>query len=221
MIDRVNIPIYSKGKYVMKRNVLIKFVALICLAAFAFSAFSICFAEERAASEAEEGFTKEERLINTIYLQDLNYAAAVNGVLAVIDPENKAIMPYMNGEKLYVPIRFVFESVGLEVSWNQPEKCVSVFLDGIEYRLYTKTSTFALGGFEKVLDNECVIKNGTTYVALEDVTNIITCKTHFYPEYKSAVIAFSNEDWIPEREAEQQAFSAMEFAISPFFKMFT
>ncbi len=203
----------------MKKNILIKFIALICLATFAF-AFTVCFAEGDEAAAWQE-ITKEQRLKNTIYLQDLNYAAAVDGVLTVIDPQNKAIMPQMKDGKLYVPIRFVFESAGLEVGWNQEKKCVSVWLGETEYRLFTGTSTFALGGFERKLDNDCFIERGATYVALEDVTDIITCQTYYFPEYHSAVIAFSEHEWIPERDAEKQAVSAMEFAISPFFKMFT
>ncbi len=205
----------------MKRTVLIKCVALLCMTMLVFSTAVICFAEEEAVPEIQQELTREQRLKNTIYLQDLNYAAAVDGVLTVINSDDKTIMPQMSDGKLYVPIRFVFESVGLGVTWNSEKKCVSVWNGNTEYRLFTKTSTFALGGFERKLDNDCFIQNGTTYVALEDVTNIITCQTYYFPEYHSAVIAFSEHEWIPEREAEIQAVSAMEFAVSPFFKMFT
>ena len=71
----------------------------------------------------------------------------------------------------------------------------------------------------KNLENPCFIENGTTFVAFDDISDIISCKTFYFESYKSGVI-YMGEDWDSERKAEKDALSAMEFAVSPFFKMF-
>ena len=77
----------------------------------------------------------------------------------------------------------------------------------------------SIGENSKQLPNPCYIENGTTYVAFDDIDEIIGCNTYFFEEYKSGVI-LAGEEWNSERQAEKDALRAMEFAISPFFKMF-
>lgn len=163
--------------------------------------------------------TKSERLRGTVYFQNLNYGASCDGVLTVINPADKSVMPKMYNEKLYVPLRFVLEYYGVEVSWEHESKTVIMTANNNSYRLCVPDSSMTLGERTKELTNPCFIEKGTTLVALDDLPNIVTCSVKYFPVYKSGVV-FVGESWNDEREAERQALSAMEFAVSPFFKMF-
>lgn len=167
----------------------------------------------------KEELTKQQRLKGTIYFQNLNYAAACDGVLTVINKNDKTIMPTSVAGKLYVPLRFILEYYGAEVSWEHETKTVVISAGKNVFRLSTKDSSLWYGDRSKSLDNSCFINKGTTFVAFEDVSDIIVCDTYYYEEYNAGVIAMG-EKWDPERQAEKEAVSAMEFALSPFFKMF-
>lgn len=193
----------------------------VCLAIV----FSICTFFASASDVAEKTqalpeMTKQERLKGTIYLQNLNYAAACDGVLTVINPNDKTITPLFRENEFYVPLRFVLEHYGVKVSWEHETKTVLMMAGEKEYRLSTKDSVMSIGENTKQLPNSCFIINGTTYVDFDDIAKIINCKIYYFNSYNAGVIAVG-EEWNSERQAEQDALRAMEFAVSPFFKMFT
>lgn len=163
--------------------------------------------------------TKQQRLERTVYLQNLNYAAACDGVLTVINPNDKTVTPIYNDNKFYIPLRFVLEYYGVVVSWEHETKTVIMTAGNKEYRLSTRDSVMSIGENSKQLSNSCIIIEGTTYVAFDDISEIIGCNTYYFEDYKSGVI-IAGEEWNSERQAEKDALRAMEFAISPFFKMF-
>lgn len=206
----------------MKSGALFKILACICVC-LVISSFCTAFASTenagKAVSERQE-MTKQQRLEKTVYLQNLNYAAACDGVLTVINTADKTVTPLFYNEGFYVPLRFVLETYGVVVSWEHETKTVVMVAASKEYRLSTQDTVMSYGDKTKALANPCFIRNGTTYVAFDDVSEIIGCKTYYFDEYKAGVIAIG-EDWDSERQAEKDALKAMEFAVSPFFKMFT
>jgi len=205
----------------MKTRALFKTIVCLCVC-FVILSFCTAFANTgnsgKTASDGQE-MTKQQRLDKTIYLQNLNYAAACDGVLTVINPADKTVTPVIYNQKFYVPLRFVLETYGVVVSWEHETKTVVMAAVNKEYRLSTSDTVMSYGDKTKALANPCFIRNGTTYVAFDDISEIIGCKTYYFDEYKAGVIAIG-EDWDSERQAEKDALGAMEFAVSPFFKMF-
>ncbi len=196
---------------------------LVCVALFVgMSAVLFCTAVAATSISGEGLFpemTKQKRLEKTVYLQNLNYAAACDGVLTVINPNDKTITPLYNEGKFYIPLRFVLEYYGVGVSWEHETKTVVMTAGERQYRLSTDDSVMSIGENTKQLPNPCFIDRGTTFVAFDDISEIIGCNTCYFEEYKSGVIAVG-EKWDSERQAEKEALNAMEFAVSPFFKMF-
>lgn len=192
-----------KGRYLLRLTAAMIAFSLLC--------GILCAAQE---------MTKEQRLENTLYLQWNNYSSAKDGVLVVIDRDDKSVTPRMLDGTFYVPLRFVLESFGVEVGWDDDEKCVVISGGAKRILLSVNNDEVSLGTIKEKLSGDCFIQDGRTYLALEDVSKLIKCNTHFYASHNAAVIAVG-EDWNSERDAEKQAHSAMEFAVSPFFKMFT
>lgn len=207
----------------MKKKSKVSLFLAVFVIAFSLFGANVFSAEndvlENAQTLSDGEMTKSERLRGTVYFQNLNYGTACDGVLTVINSNDKSVMPKMHGEKLYVPLRFVLEYYGVCVSWEHESKTVVITANQNVYRLCVPESSMMLGERMKKLSNPCYIEKGTTFVALDDLPNIVTCSVKYFPEYQSGVV-FVGEDWKEEREAERQALSAMEFAVSPFFKMF-
>ena len=194
------------------------FVCLLTVSSF-FTVFADASIDGSDLLPEEPEMTKQQRLEKTVYLQNLNYAAACDGVLTVINPNDKTITPLYNENKFYIPLRFVLEYYGVNVSWEHETKTVVMQAGTREYRLMTNDSTMSFGENTKQLENPCFIIQGTTFIAFDDIDEIITCNTYYFDNYKSGVVV-AGEEWNPERQAEKEALSAMEFAVSPFFKMF-
>ena len=207
----------------MRKHITIRFFAVlfasIVLSSLCLTAFAGVGVEGEELFPGKADMTKQERLEKTIYLQNLNYGAACDGVLKVINPNDKTISPHFNGDKFYIPLRFVLEYFGVGVSWIHETKTVVMTAGEREYRLSTNDSVMSYGEKTKELTNPCIIEKGTTFVAYDDISAIIGCKTYFFDSHKSCVIT-AGEEWNEERQAEKDALKAMEFAVSPFFKMF-
>ena len=172
-----------------------------------------------ACAEQPQTMTKQQRLENTVYLQDLNYSACVDGELCVIEQEDKTVKPHFYQNILYVPLRFVVEKLDGDVFWEDSVKTVILNIDGNRISLSTRYDTFSYNGVDAKLKNECFIKDGFTYVAFYDLKDLGGFETYFYSSYNAGVV-YKGEQWNCERDAEKQAHEAMEFAVSPFFKMF-
>ena len=151
----------------------------VCLAIV--SSFCTVFAnvsDDAENTQVLPEMTKQERLKGTIYLQNLNYAAACDGVLTIINPNDKTITPLFKENEFYVPLRFVLEHYGVKVSWEHETKTVIMMAGEKEYRLSTKDSVMSIGENTKQLPNPCFIINGTTYVDFDDIARIINCKIY-------------------------------------------
>ena len=209
--DRVGYcPIITVRKNAMKKISVFVCLVLSLLAVLSFG----CLAQE------DGSLTKDERLKNTLYFQHMNYTAAKDGVMTVIDVEDKSFTPVLRNGVFYIPLRFTAESFGITVGWEDETKSVLFTVPDKTVRLSTKDNLLSVGESTQNLENECFIENGHTFIAIGDIGKLIKCSVHFYSGQSSAVIAVG-EEWDFKRDAEKQALSAMEFAVSPFFKMFT
>ena len=155
-----------------------------------------------------KNFTKEQRLEGTVYVVNGDYAAAVNGVLFAIDPANKSVVPYEKDGVQYLPLRFICESLGFTVGWEEATECVTITSkDGKSIVLDTKTSD----GTEVVLDRTMVAPE-----LLEKLTG-----ARVYATDSGEYIVYTGiPEWTPEREAEKEALNAMRYVMLPFFRMF-
>lgn len=207
----------------MQKKICKKIFACLVVCLFAASSMlSVCaeiYVSLEGLFDAPEDMTKQQRLERTIYFQNMNYAAACDGVLTVINPADKAATPIVRQDKLYIPLRFVLEYYGVDVSWEHETKTVIMTANEKEYRLSIEDSVMSFGEKTKQLANPCILNRNLTYVAFEDISEIITCNIYYFEKYNSGVI-MAGEKWDNERQAEKDALGAMEFAVSPFFKMF-
>ncbi len=80
----------------------------------------------------------------------LDYANAyANDALTKVDPENEAVVPFTENDRTLVPLRFISESVGAEVGWDEATQTATVTGAG-------KNITLTLGQAEMYVDGQAV-----------------------------------------------------------------
>ncbi|MBT9175396.1 MAG: hypothetical protein DDT22_01071 [candidate division WS2 bacterium] len=52
--------------------------------------------------------------------------AQINGMLVYIDPENHMVVPIIESGRALLPLRFLAESLGAEVTWDGVKRTVTV-----------------------------------------------------------------------------------------------
>lgn len=83
--------------------------------------------------------------------------------------------PFVQGEKLMIPLRLVVEALGGETTWNRESRTIEV-TDGegnVLYTLDADESTYTRGESGDLdLMTPAVLRNGTTFLAAEDVLKL-------------------------------------------------
>lgn len=163
--------------------------------------------------------TKARRLENTLYLQSSNYAAAKDGVLKIIERDNKSVTPKNGKTEMFVPLRFVCESFGLEITWDN-EKRTSIVKNGESvYEVNPDNGTVIKDTTPLEMSENAYISENRIFVTLSAAAEITGTKV-WYDDLSKAAILTTGEEWQSEREAEKEALSAMQFVTSPFVKIF-
>lgn len=163
--------------------------------------------------------TKAKRLENTLYLQSSNYASAKDGVLSVIEKENKAVTPKNGKTEMLVPLRFVCESFGLEIVWDDGKRTAVIKNGENVYEINPDDGTVNKDGALLRISENAYISENRIFITLSAAAEITGTKFWYDAKSKAAVLT-SGEEWQSGRDAEKEALSAMQFVTSPFVKIF-
>ena len=118
------------------------------------------------------------RVKQAVILQQGAAAAINHGNLTYIDPNNHAVQPVNVSDRLLVPIRFIAESFGADVSWSDPVATVKLGSDVVEI---TKDSNIMkVNGEEKTIDVAATIINDRTMVPLRAIAEALGKEVNYY-----------------------------------------
>ncbi|MBE7051827.1 MAG: hypothetical protein E7395_04575 [Ruminococcaceae bacterium] len=87
-----------------------------------------------------------------------------------IDPENADIKPVLQNDRTMVPLRFIAENIGGEISWNDETREVAVSYNHQQIVTKIGESTITVDGEQKPLDSPSFIQGGRTYVPLRAIS---------------------------------------------------
>lgn len=162
-------------------------------------------------------FTVEQRLENTVYLVVGDYAAAVDGSLKAIDPSNRQVVPYEKNGEVFFPVRFLCESLGYTVDWDEATQTASITdVDGSSSVIYVSENKAKAG--EKTFEGGIEVVNDRIMVPSQLLAEL--CSVRVADVGSGFVFYDSIVEWDYEREAEKEAVAAMEYVMMPFFRMF-
>ena len=92
-----------------------------------------------------------------------------NGAKFQIDPDNQQAAPFYEGDTMMVPLRFIAERLGHEVTYNGQTNSVEIMADPA-VRLVIGEREITVNGTAQSIDQPAMEREGRTYVPLRAVS---------------------------------------------------
>ena len=149
-----------------------KILILLLLTAFitAMTGYpALCYGAESSEAEAILG----ERMKGSVTLYSGNMHALVGQELRVIDPSNELITPFIQNSRMLVPIRFIAESIGATVSWDQATQTVTIMVGGTTVKIPINKPAMTVGGQLVSLDVPAMVTGDRTFIPLRAVSEAL------------------------------------------------
>lgn len=116
----------------------------------------------------------------------------VNGEKVQIDPDDYSVRPDIVDGRTLVPVRFIAESYGAEVSWDDATKKVTINLDGKTICFVLNEKSYTVDGEELALDVPAQVMYDRTMVPIRVVSEAFG-KTVFW-DNTNRLIVINSED---------------------------
>lgn len=114
-----------------------------------------------------------------------------NNEVKAIDGENNKIMPFIEDNRTMVPIRFIAESLGAEVEWNEEEQKVTIKGE-TNVELVIGENSITVNGEKKETDAAAKIIGGRTFVPLRSVSEGLNKAVHW--DERGLIIISDNDN---------------------------
>lgn len=96
--------------------------------------------------------------------------------------------PFISSSRTYVPIRFVSERLGSEVSWNQSKKEVTIHKDDTTIRWVVNEKKAIVNGQTVSFDTPLLLKKGSTFVPVRFVSELLESTVEYLANPKTVII---------------------------------
>lgn len=131
--------------------------------------FQISYAENSLKTD----LSVRSKLDGAIVIYMDSAMAMVNHQEKQIDPENDMVVPFIQDKRSLVPIRFIAESLGAEVSWHQASKTATITMGNKKIEIKIGSNEMHVNNKEVALDVPAVIKDKRTFVPLRAVSEAL------------------------------------------------
>lgn len=139
--------------------------------------------------------------------------ALVNGELKRIDNDNDNVSPYLTEDnRTLVPLRFISESFGAEVEWDENTKGITIKLDGNEIKMTVNSADYTVNGSAKTLDVPAAITNDRTFVPLRAVAENLGKKVFWDG---TGLIVISDKEVTMSTDMSQSVLDSLKAAPMP------
>lgn len=136
--------------------------------------------------------SKPEKLKITLWIDKAK--ALINDKEVYIDPNNTKIAPFVVPPgRTVVPIRFISESFGADVTWESDTKTIRIYLESKNIRITLQVGNKIARVNDKIitLDAPPLIKEGRTFVPLRFISESFGAKVEWFNVEKKIVIELS------------------------------
>ncbi len=161
---------------------------------------------------------RQERLKDTIIFQIDNYAVSKEGTLCHVDPANKNVFPFIQNDRTFVPLRFIAESLGLEVLWDEQTETVTLKKEENELIFTINKSTYIKNGEELTLDSPPILQESRTFVPLRAVSEGFDNDVCWVEQTSLVIISPKENPWDVKNTIEQGLMRDTLLILSPFIR---
>ncbi len=130
-----------------------------------------------------DAHTEIERKARQIELVIGHSEAIVDGKTVHLDAA-----PYISGNRTYLPVRFVAESLGASVSWNSKTSTATLNSEESVINVTTHSKILTLNGRHGRMDVAPEIKNGRMMLPIRPIAESLNCNVEWIADENKAVI---------------------------------
>lgn len=181
----------------MRRRVLLKLASVFLTLTLTVS--SVAFG---AGKTIDNNSRKED----TIFLPIGKTTAFAFGEKKGIVSENGAVSPYIQNNRTFVPLRFVAELLGAEVSWEKEKGGCTVKKDGREIKITFGSKDFFVNGEKITYDVPIEVQSGVTMVPVRLISEQLGSHVYWHDAGRTVIISPLDNPWVEGRKAEEVAF---------------
>lgn len=134
---------------------------------------------EQTISDLFDTFPTRNILDNSLTLSIGNSKAILNGSVMQVDEKDKTIAPIIVKGRTLVPLRFISQSMGAAVSWDQPTKTAFVELNGNKISIKIGSTSMLVNGKSILLDSPAILYNSKTFVPLRAIAEALKKQVFF------------------------------------------
>lgn len=124
---------------------------------------------------------KEETIIDNSILLAVNRADCyVEGVKGQIDDTNAAVTPIIVNQRTLVPVRFLAESLRMNVQWNQQTQTATLDSGNHTIQITVGSTIMYVNNETKTLDTAAQIREGRILVPLRAISEALDKDVYYY-----------------------------------------
>lgn len=169
--------------------------------------------QETNIEQPEEIMTSEERKSDVVCMKIGKSTAIAYGLKTRIDENDAKVVPYISNDRMMIPLRFVAETLGADILWEEGWDGCIVKKDDKEIKFTFGSSVFSVNGEEVTFDAPIEMLNDRTMIPVRFFSEQFGCDVYWEPINSLVVISPIDNPWIPERKSEIRAINEMLISI--------
>lgn len=129
-----------------------------------------------------------------------------------IDPDNPDIAPILKNDRTMVPLRFIAENIGGEVSWSDETREATIIYNHQQIVIKVGESSITVDGEAKAIDSPSIISGGRVYVPLRAISEAMG--KHVYDENGLVLISDNENPYEEYPEYLEELRSLLKYNIT-------
>ena len=149
--------------------------------------------------------TLENRIADVILLQIDNCYAASYGKKKAIDENNNRVVPYISHDRTLVPLRFVAETLGADVLWENGWNGCIIKKDNKEIKITFGSNEFTVNGKTIIYDAPIEVVEERTMVPIRLISEELDCNVYWQKDNRAVIISPLSNPWDETAQTEKTA----------------
>ncbi len=150
-------------------------------------------------------YTLDQRIADVILLQIDNCYASAYGVRKSIDENNDRVVPYISHDRTLVPLRFVAETLGADVLWENGWNGCIIKKDDKEIKITFGSNEFTVNGKTIIYDAPIEVVEERTMVPIRLISEELDCNVYWEKENRAVIISPLTNPWKESGQTEKTA----------------
>ena len=163
---------------------------------------------EEVADNSIPVFTSSKRKEDVICMKIGENMTFTYGKKQVID-EDSRVVPYIVNDRTLVPLRYISETLGAEVLWEDGWDGCIIKKDDTEIKITFGSAEFTVNGEKIVYEAPIETVYDRTMVPVRFVSEVLKCDVYWNELNQAVVISPMDNPWVEKRTVEVQALNEM------------